>query len=76
MKTALFINRRARILLLAIASLLVAPDLFAWPDLVLTKTGPAVAAAGDLITYTLAYTNKGAITASSVTRKLSKAHTC
>ncbi|MFO1476783.1 MAG: Ig-like domain-containing protein [Verrucomicrobiota bacterium] len=39
---------------------------FAWPDLVLTKTGPASAAVGDTVSYTITYTNKGAISAASV----------
>ena len=51
---------------LTIVSFLVAPNAFAWPDMTVSKTGPASAVAGDTIAYTLTYTNKGAITASSV----------
>ena len=38
----------------------------ACPDLAVVKTGPATAAVGDLVTYTLVYTNQGALTDTSV----------
>ena len=66
MKTELSPIRRGRGILLAVLSLLAAPAVFAWPDLTITKTGPATAAVGDVITYALVYTNKGPISASSV----------
>ena len=44
---------------LGLMSLLLAPAAWAWPDLAVVKSGPAQAAPGDLITYTLVYTNAG-----------------
>ena len=48
--------------LFALASSLLVPGAFAHPDLAVVKSGPATAAAGDLITYTLVYTNQGQVT--------------
>src|SRR3974390_1364309 len=55
------------LLLFQAALMFTAPVAMAWPALAVTKTGPATAAVGDTVTYTLVYTNQGAITASSVT---------
>ena len=42
---------------------------WAWPDLKVIKTGPTQAAPGDLITYTLTYSNIGPVTSTSVLLK-------
>ena len=52
---------------LGVFALLVIRSAFAWPDLAVTKSGPAFASVNDLITYTLAYTNQGAVTGTGVT---------
>src|SRR5579862_1438691 len=51
---------------LAVVLLLVTQSVQAWPDLALGKTGPAQAAAGSVITYTLSYSNIGEVTATNV----------
>jgi len=51
------------------ASLLIAQAAWAWPDLNVVKTGPAQAAPGDLINYTLTYSNAGPVNGVSVVLK-------
>ncbi len=49
--------------------LLIAESACAWPDLRIVKTGPAQAAPGDVITYTLNYTNAGPVKGVNVVMK-------
>src|SRR5882762_9796989 len=51
------------------ASLLIVQAAWAWPDLKVIKTGPAQAAPGDLINYTLTYSNAGPVNGVSVVLK-------
>src|SRR6266545_3773320 len=44
-----------------LVSLIVAQAAWAWPDLNVVKTGPAQAAPGDLINYTLTYFNDSSV---------------
>jgi uncharacterized repeat protein (TIGR01451 family) len=50
-------------------ALLLAPQAMAWPDLRIGKSGPAQAAPGEVITYTLSYTNSGPVKSTSVEMK-------
>ncbi len=62
--------RAARITFpLACLLLLAAQHAGAWPDLRLTKTGPAQSAPGNTITYTLTYTNTGPVKSTGVVLK-------
>ena len=56
-----------RITILAALWFLASNAALAWPDLAVTKTGPATASINDTITYSLVYTNQGGATAYSVT---------
>src|SRR5882672_6515044 len=51
------------------AGLLFAQQAGAWPDLRIVKSGPAQAAPGDVITYTLSYSNVGPVKSTSVVMK-------
>ncbi|NOS69719.1 MAG: tandem-95 repeat protein, partial [Verrucomicrobia bacterium] len=53
----------------AMALVLVAQQAFAWPDLRIVKTGPAQASPGNVITYTLTYTNTGPVKSTGVVMK-------
>lgn len=59
---------RDRLALLA-AGLLFAQPAGAWPDLRITKSGPPQAAPGDILTYTLRFTNAGPVRSTSVVMK-------
>lgn len=52
-----------------VAGLLFAQQAGAWPDLKIVKTGPAQAAPGDVITYTLNFTNIGPVKSTQVVMK-------
>lgn len=54
---------------LAATLLLVVQQAGAWPDLRINKTGPAQAAPGDVITYTLSYSNVGPVKSTVVVMK-------
>ena len=51
------------------AGLLFAQQAGAWPDLKIVKSGPAQAVPGDIITYTLNYTNNGPVKSTLVAMK-------
>lgn len=51
------------------AGLLFAQQAGAWPDLKIVKSGPAQAVPGDIITYTLNYTNNGPVKSTQVVMK-------
>ncbi|MFO1513416.1 MAG: Ig-like domain-containing protein [Verrucomicrobiota bacterium] len=51
------------------AGWLFAQQASAWPDLRITKSGPAQAAPGDVITYSLNYTNAGPVKSTGVVMK-------
>ncbi len=53
----------------AFLSVLVAPTAWAWPDMLVVKTGPTQAAPGELISYTLTYSNAGGVKGTSVVLK-------
>jgi uncharacterized repeat protein (TIGR01451 family) len=67
MKTEPVNRHPLRATVLGVLALVASQTAFAWPDLAVTKTAPAFASVNDLITYTLVYTNQGAITATGVT---------
>ena len=67
MKTEQITRHPLRATVLGVLALVASQTAFAWPDLAVTKTAPAFASVNDLITYTLVYTNQGAITATGVT---------
>lgn len=50
-------------------SLLVTQAAWAWPNLAVVKTGPAQAAPGDLVSYTLSYSNSGPVNGPGVVLK-------
>ncbi len=52
-----------------VAGWLFAQQAGAWPDLRIGKSGPAQAAPGDVITYTLSYSNVGPVRSTSVVMK-------
>jgi VCBS repeat-containing protein len=52
-----------------VAGLLFAQQAGAWPDLRIVKSGPAQAGPGDILTYTLSYTNVGPVRSTSVVMK-------
>ena len=52
-----------------VSFVLVAPSAFAWPDLRIVKGGPAQAAPGEVITYTLSYSNRGPVKSTIVVMK-------
>ena len=53
----------------AMTFLLAAQQAGAWPNLKIVKSGPALAAPGDVITYTLNYSNIGPVKSTSVVMK-------
>lgn len=61
--------RWARRLASLAAGLLFAQQAGAWPDLRITKSGPSQAAPGDVLTYTLRYTNAGPVRSTAVVMK-------
>ena len=67
MKTEPVNRHPLRATVLGVLALVASQTAFAWPDLAVMKTAPAFASVNDLITYTLVYTNQGAITATGVT---------
>ena len=52
-----------------VSFVLVAPSAFAWPDLRIVKGGPSQAAPGEVITYTLSYSNRGPVKSTIVVMK-------
>jgi uncharacterized repeat protein (TIGR01451 family) len=53
----------------ALAAMFLVPSAFAWPDLRVVKAGPREAAPGEVITYTLNYTNVGPVKSTGVVLK-------
>ena len=49
-----------------LAFILTAPAVFGWPDLLVKKTGPVQAAPGEIISYTLTYSNAGPVKSTGV----------
>ena len=54
---------------LVLAAMLVGQTAWAWPNLKVVKSGPTLAAPGDVITYTLTYSNIGPVKSTSVVLK-------
>lgn len=52
-----------------VAGLLFAQQAGAWPDLKIVKSGPGQAVPGDIVTYTLNYTNNGPVKSTQVVMK-------